>query len=85
MVWNHDENRPVRIGNKIAIDPCSNLTKKVNVLVIEDEPLDAKPEKEEPTEEVKLKVGGDLRGYTYNANVWDTNVWHDTTTTIRYR
>jgi serine/threonine protein phosphatase 1 len=82
---NHDENRPVRIGNKIAIDPCSNLTKKVNVLVIEDEPLDATPEKEKPTEEVKIKVSGDLRGYTYNANVWDTNVWHDTTTTIRYR
>lgn len=39
-VGNTDENAPVRIGNKIAIDPCSNLTHKVNVLVIEDEPIE---------------------------------------------
>lgn len=31
-----DYNKPIRIGNKIAIDPCSNYTHKVNVLVIED-------------------------------------------------
>lgn len=41
-----DDNRPVRIGNKIAIDPCSNLTHQVNVIVIEDEPLDENAVKE---------------------------------------
>ena len=39
---NTDENRPYLSGNKIAIDGCTNLTKKVNVLVLEDY------EKEEP-------------------------------------
>lgn len=38
---NRDENRPVRINNKVAIDPCSSLTKKVNVVVVEDYPLEA--------------------------------------------
>lgn len=43
---NKDEHRPYIIGNKIAIDGCTNLTKKVNVLVIEDyekdEPINQK-------------------------------------------
>ena len=42
---NTDENRPYIHGNKIAIDGHTNLTKKVNVLVIEDN------EKEEPEPE----------------------------------
>ena len=46
-VGNTDEHAPVRFGNKIAIDPCSNITHKINVLVIEDELL------EEPKEETK--------------------------------
>lgn len=33
---NEDENAPVIIDNKIAIDGCTNLTHKVNVLVVED-------------------------------------------------
>ena len=50
---NIDENAPVRIGNKIAIDPCSTLTHKVNVIVIEDEPNEEPiTKKEEKTEEV---------------------------------
>ena len=53
-VGNTDENAPVRIGNKIAIDPCSNLTHKVNVLVIEDEPLE--PEKDEAQKETDNQV-----------------------------
>lgn len=50
---NIDENAPVRIGNKIAIDPCSTLTHKVNVIVIEDEPNEEPiTEKEEKNEEL---------------------------------
>lgn len=74
-VGNTDENAPVRIGNKIAIDPCSNLTHKVNVLVIEDEPLE--PEKTEAQKETDNQVlfteakidGFDLPPYhTYTVN-----------------
>lgn len=36
---NTDEHAPVKIKNKIAIDPCSNYTGKVNVLVLEDEEM----------------------------------------------
>ena len=46
---NTDENRPYISGNKIAIDGCTNLTKKVNVLVVEDyEKEDPVPKTEEP-------------------------------------
>lgn len=48
-----DENGPVQHRNKIAIDPCSNLTHKINVLIIEDEPLDT----EERAEEDKVTYG----------------------------
>lgn len=47
---NTDEHRPVRIGNKIAIDPCSNYTGKVNVLVIEDELLEEVKEETQKTD-----------------------------------
>ena len=39
---NQDENKPVRIGNKIAIDGMTNLTGKVNILVIEDYPVEGR-------------------------------------------
>lgn len=45
---NTDQHRPVLNGNKIAIDGCTNLTRKVNVLVIEDYPVDTN-KTEEPT------------------------------------
>ena len=48
---NTDEHAPVKYGNKIAIDPCSNLTKKINILVIEDEMLEEKKE-EKPAEPI---------------------------------
>lgn len=48
---NTDEHAPVRFGNKIAIDPCSNLTHKINILVIEDELLEEKKEEEIKIEE----------------------------------
>lgn len=47
---NTDENAPFFYYNKIAIDGCSNLTKKVNVLVIEDYP---KQEEAETTTETQ--------------------------------
>lgn len=46
---NTDENRPYVSNGKIAIDGCTNLTKKVNILVVEDY------EKEKPKEEPELK------------------------------
>ena len=68
---NTDENRPYVAGNKIATDGCTNLTKKVNVLVVEDyEKEDPKPEKEpEPQPDrpdgVVTSVGySDGTGYT---------------------
>lgn len=53
-VGNTDEHAPVRFGNKIAIDPCSNLTKKINVLIIEDELIE--PKEEEKVEEVSQPI-----------------------------
>lgn len=41
---NKDEHSPYVGGNKIAIDGCTNLTKKVNVVVIEDYPLQEEKE-----------------------------------------
>jgi hypothetical protein len=52
-VGNTNEHAPVRFGNKIAIDPCSNLTKKINVLIIEDELMESEEEK---TEEVSQPI-----------------------------
>lgn len=80
---NTDEHAPVRFGNKIAIDPCSNLTHKINILVIEDELLEEekkeeiKKKSEEPTITVNrddissFRVGGwidpTITNYTYTA------------------
>ena len=66
---NTDENRPYISGNKIAIDGCTNLTKKVNVLVIEDyEKEEPKPEPENKPEprpdEPTVVVSSN--GYTIN-------------------
>lgn len=66
-VGNEDENGPVMIGNKIAIDPCSNLTHKVNVLVIDDEPLEEPPKEtiEKSQDEVYISSNQDNK-YTIN-------------------
>ena len=55
---NTDENKPYRYKNKIAIDGLTNLTHKVNVLVIEDRPLpnDNNSDVSINADEVKLKV-----------------------------
>ena len=74
---NIDEHRPVRFGNKIAIDPCSNYTNKVNVLVIEDELLEEAPKVETPTVNFdEFVVDPTMTWATYNV---------DTTTTVRFR
>lgn len=54
---NTDENRPYISGNKIAIDGCTNLTKKVNVVVVEDyekEEVAVKEESPRPDEEIRI-------------------------------
>ena len=52
---NMDEHAPVKFGNKIAIDPCSNLTKKVNVLVIEDELLEDETQKVQDEQTITIE------------------------------
>ena len=79
---NMDEHAPVKFGNKIAIDPCSNLTHKINILVIEDELLEEEKQEvqEEPTitierqEPPSFRISGEWVGldptttaYTYTA------------------
>lgn len=84
---NTDENRPYVTGNKIAIDGCTNLTKKVNVLVIEDyEKEDPKPQPEKPSDgptdsgiKVEAKMGPN--GVTYYAYGDPNNI---TTTYYNY-
>lgn len=56
---NTDEHSPYCYGNKIAIDGCTNLTKKVNVLVFEDYPLEPEePAKEKEPEPTTLNSDG---------------------------
>ena len=61
---NTDENRPYINGNKIAIDGMTNLTGKVNVLVIEDYPL----EDPNPTQEPNKPQGPDLSSTDIKVN-----------------
>lgn len=75
---NTDEHAPVRFGNKIAIDPCSNLTHKINILVIEDELLEEekKEEVEQRPEEPTITVSrGDMGSFRV------TGEWIDPTIT----
>lgn len=71
---NTDENRPYISGNKIAIDGCTNLTGKVNVLVFEDYDMDPEPEKK-PEPEIRpddgsIRVEGTwgTGNYSYTVN-----------------
>ena len=65
---NTDEHAPVCYRNKIAIDGCTNLTGKVNVVVVEDYPLDSEtPEKSEVIQDAFASV------YTYNSASWNNN------------
>lgn len=61
---NTDENAPFFNNNKIAIDGCSNLTKKVNVIVVEDyEKSKEPPKEEEKTKEKITSAEGHLDPY----------------------
>lgn len=67
---NTDEHRPYIYRNKVAIDGCTNYTKKVNVVVFEDEMLpDPKIEREVENSGVEppiyTTVSG-TAGFTYN-------------------
>ena len=73
-----DENKPVKIGNKIAIDPCSNLTHRINILVIEDEPKETETKREETTEpenSIRITNNGDA---VYTINYGQTNFTYRT-------
>lgn len=81
---NTDENRPYVNGNKICIDGCTNLTKKVNVIVVEDFPKaeeEPKPEVVTKTDETTIHVSNDniYWNYAYNPTTtvtgptWFTN------------
>lgn len=68
-----EEYGPYCYGNKVALDGCTNLSKQVNVMVIEDYPYEepkaeSKPEPEPPT----LKVNDD--GITIGSYIdpWNT-------------
>jgi len=83
---NTDEHAPVVNGNKIAIDGCTNYTKKVNVLVIEDYPKDDEEETitatkpNDPTpESIWFNDAEGMRVYSY-ATAGTTDTF-----TIRYR
>lgn len=77
---NEDEHAPVLIENKIAIDGCTNLTHKVNVLVIEDYAKGDEPEVEEPKIEVTpdggigVRVNDELYTYAAYPNFGDMTV-----------
>lgn len=82
---NTDENRVFITGNKIAIDGLTNLTHKVNVLVVEDYEL---PKEPEPTHEPEHVDDGSIRitsssyngmdgTFTYTIN--NPGVWFDNT------
>lgn len=73
-----DENKPVKIGNKIAIDPCSNLTHRINILVIEDEPKETETKREETTEpenNIRITNNGNA---VYTINYGQTNFTYRT-------
>lgn len=58
---NTDENRPYVSGNKIAIDGCTNLTKKVNVVVVEDyEKEEVAATEESPRPDGEIRVTGSV-------------------------
>lgn len=93
---NEDENRPYVNNNKIAIDGMTNLTGKVNILVVEDYPLDdpnVKSESEpqpEPQLDDSISVAAwpDIQSIGINmadfARATQDMAWTYTTTTAGY-
>lgn len=70
---NKDDNAPIYMFGKIAIDGCTYLTKTPNIIVIEDEPMDEpeaeKEEVQEPTiSDVKVSIDSELHTFSYGGN-----------------
>ena len=76
---NKDENSPFKYRNKIALDGLTNLTHKVNVMVVEDYPLEEKKSETVNTENNEIKfdscfqdtgytVSGNMGNFTYTMN-----------------
>lgn len=63
---NTDENRPYVCINKIALDGMTNITKKVNIMVVEDEPMDStlKEESNVRVDEVISNMHGSFGDYS---------------------
>lgn len=81
---NNDEHSPYFNGNKIAIDGCVNLTKKVNVLVIEDYPLE-EPKKGEQESVKKAEVEQTAVESTFIGDEFNTHIhahWADINTAM---
>lgn len=75
---NKDEHRPYFFKNKIAIDGCTNYTKKVNVVVFEDEMLDKeKTQENDNVVEAPSYTSVNLNGstVTFNFNNMDANFY----------
>lgn len=80
---NEDENAPVIIDNKIAIDGCTNLTHKVNVLVIEDYEMDdgkSGIKENEPSPDDNLTQYSYVKGVQVNTNGRDYTYYVNTDT-----
>ena len=75
---NKDEHSPYVGGNKIAIDGCTNLTKKVNVVVVEDYPLHEE-EKQEDTNNEKTVTYASYNKDGLNFSVNYDNINNTTT------
>lgn len=79
---NTDDNRPYKNGNKIAIDGMTNLTGKVNILVIEDYPVEGRYVKDDidkAEEEINPEIQS-RSGY-YQVSYNDDNLYQWATTT----
>lgn len=87
---NTDEHKPYATMNKIAIDGCTNLTGKVNVITFEDYPLEETQKEQEPTPSdniTSIRGNGTIyatRGDIYmGPNEWTGTTGYTYTTTFR--
>lgn len=79
---NTDENRPYICMNKIALDGMTNVTKKVNIMVIEDEPKEDKAEEPVSTDEYIVNADG-IMSHMHNPFNMYTTVTATEGTTVR--
>lgn len=74
---NSDENAIFQFDNKIAIDGCTNITHKVNVLVVEDYPVEEKSDNNQKTNVEDpsvsgIRVSNDGLTYTFTGRNYNT-------------